>query len=134
MADSAKLIPAAPLTAATDPAASDAELAALVEKRFAAWALSRVPDDDVVNAAFDAMDRLDTLIAATPAHSLGGILLKARVCHVLARSDTDMAWPLLSSLMRDLYSAPLRDEAVLRAIFAELATSLPPPWNTGSSG
>jgi hypothetical protein len=132
MADSANRTPFAPSTAATDPPAPDAELAALVEKRFAAWALSRAPDDDVVNAAFDAMDRIDMLIAATPARSLGGILLKARVCHVLARSDTDMAWPLLSSLMRDLYSMPLRDETALRAIFAELATPLPPPWNAGS--
>jgi hypothetical protein len=134
MADSANHTPLAPSSAATDPAAPDAELAALVEKRFAAWALSRVPDDDVVNAAFDAMDQLDTLIAARPARSLGGILLKARVCHALARSDTDMAWPLLSSLMRDLHSVPLRDEAALRAIFAELAAPLPWPWSTGSSG
>jgi hypothetical protein len=78
-----------------------------------------------VDAAYDEMDRLDALIATTPACSLDAIRLKAGICHNIACGDEELAWPMLCSLMADLQHVPLDDQATLRSIFAELATPLP---------
>jgi hypothetical protein len=60
------------------------------------------------------------LIAATSASSLAAIRLKAHICRDIACDDTDLAWPMLCSLMADLLRAPLDDQATLRFIFTEL--------------
>jgi hypothetical protein len=125
MADIADHIPHTPSSAADDSAASDVALVALIEKRLAVVAQIHTIDDDV-DAAFDELDRVDAQIAATPANSLGGIRCKAGICHELACSDADLAWPMLSSLMRDLAHVPLDDVTLLRSIFAKLAVSVPP--------
>jgi hypothetical protein len=100
---------------------------ALVEKRFAARALTREADDDDVDAAYDEMDRIDALIVSTAARTLDGIRLKASMCRDIACGDAELAWPMLSSLMVDLQQVPLDDQATLRSIFAELAAPVP-PW------
>jgi hypothetical protein len=125
MADPANHNPNPSSTAAVDP---DAALAVLVEKRLAVLAQIHATDDDGddVDAAYDELDSVDGEIAATPANSLGGIRLKAGICHELACSDADLAWPMLSSLMRDLGHVPLDDVGLLRAVFAELAVPVPP--------
>jgi hypothetical protein len=116
-------------TAAAPAAAHpDAELVALVEKRMTARALTREADDDDADAAYDEIDRIDALIVSTAACTLDGIRRKASVCHDIARGDAELAWPMLSSLMADLQQVPLDDQAMLRSIFAELATPLPPRW------
>jgi hypothetical protein len=114
--------------AAASAAHPDAQMVALVEKRIAARALSRESDDDDADAAYDEMDRIDALIVSTAARTLDGIRLKASVCRDIASGDAELAWPMLSSLMADLQHVPLDDPAMLRAIFAELATPLPPRW------
>jgi hypothetical protein len=123
MADPANRDPDTSSTAAVD---LDTALAALVEKRAAVLAQIHATDDDDVDTAYDELDRVDEQIAATPANSLGGIRLKAGICHELACSDADLAWPMLSSLMRDLAHVPLDDVELLRSIFAELAAPVPP--------
>jgi len=85
-------------------------------------------------AAFDELDRVDAQITATPANSLGGIRCKAGICHELACSDADLAWPMLSSLMRDLAHVPLDDVTLLRSIFAKLAVPVPPRWTQDVAG
>jgi hypothetical protein len=115
-------------TAAAAPAAHpDAELMALVEKRIAARALTREADDDDADAAYDEMDRIDALIVSTSARTLDGIRLKASVYRDIACGDAELALPMLCSLMADLQQVPLDDQAMLRAIFAELAVPVP-PW------
>ena len=107
---------------------ADAVLSALVEKRLAVLAQIHATDDDDVGADYDELDRVDGEITATPANSLVGIRLKAGICHELACSEADLAWPMLSSLMRDLAHVPLDDVALLRSIFAKLAVPVPPRW------
>jgi hypothetical protein len=106
-------------------ASPDADLVALVEKRFVAWALIRQTNDEEVDPIYDEMDRLDELIAATLAHTLVGVRSKAGICRTLARGDIELAWPMLRSLMADLQHLPLDDQATLRSIFTELALPLP---------
>lgn len=108
-------------TAATD---ADAELMELVELRSAAWNLRRELDDDEVDATYDETERLDALIAATPAGSFAGIFAKAKLYRMFAGNDAQAAQPLLRSMMRDLFCAPLDDETGLRAVFATLAAPL----------
>jgi hypothetical protein len=119
-------------TAVPDPATAadahpDNELMALIEKRFAAWTLSREVDEDI-DAAYDEMDRVDALIAATPARTLDGVRLKAGIFHAIASDDVETAWPMLRSVLTDLQHVPLGDVAMLRSVFAELAASLPLRW------
>lgn len=87
-------------------------------------ASGEVDDDDQADAAYEQMDRLDALIAATPAASLAGIFAKAKLYTGVAASDAEAAQPLLRSLMRDLFRVPLDDETGLRAVFATLAAPL----------
>lgn len=72
--------------------------------------------------------------AATSASSLDPIRLRAHVCRDIACDDTDLAWPTLCSLMTDLLRAPLDDQATLRFIITELATSLPGRWTPDLAG
>jgi len=74
----------------------DAGLMALVERRLAAWALTCEAADDDVDAAYDEMDRIDALIAVTPARTLDGVGLKAAMFQAIA-GDTETAWPMLRS-------------------------------------
>jgi hypothetical protein len=122
MADAANHGPDTSSTAAVDP---DVALIALVEKRLAVLAQIHATDDDDVDPFYDELDRVDEQIVATPANSLGGIRLKAGICHELACSDADLAWPMLSSLMRDLAHVPLDDVTLLRSVFTKLAAAVP---------
>jgi hypothetical protein len=89
--------------------------------------LTREADDDDADAAYDEMDRIDALIMSMAAQTLDGIRLKASICRDIACGDAELAWPMLCSLMADLPRVPLDDQAMLRAIFAELAKPVP-PW------
>jgi hypothetical protein len=124
MAEPANHNPDPSSTIAVDPGAA---LAWLVERRLAVLAQINATDDgDDVDAAYEELDHVDERIAATPANALGGIRLKAGICHELACGDADLVWPMLWSLMRDLAHVPLDDVALLRAVFAELAVPVPP--------
>lgn len=113
----------------------DAELVALVDKRLAARRLTRELDDDDADAVYNEIDRINAQIAATPAATLVGVGLKAVICCETARDDRffgeERAWPMLSSLMRDLQHVPLDDVKMLRFVFCELAVPLPPRWRPG---
>jgi PAS domain S-box-containing protein len=112
-------------------AVPDAELEALIEARHDARRLIRELYHAEVDAAYDEMDRLDALIAKTPACTLATIRQKAAICRDIACSDTDLAWPMLVSLMADLQRVSLDDQATLRSVFSEVAVPLPPSPATG---
>jgi len=81
--------------------------------------------DAVTDVCAMERDRLDALIAATPAVTLAGMRAKARSCRLIAIGNGDFdefcsGWPLLRSLARDLHRRP-PDAPALREILAEFA-------------
>jgi len=122
MADSTS----AHIPGSSSTAAADADLATLIEARHAARRLTCELEDHEVDPAYDEMDRIDALIATTPARTLATIRQKAAICRDIACGDTDLAWPMLVSLMTDLQHVTVDDVALLHAVFAELAVPLPP--------
>ena len=103
---------------------TNARLVALAAEYDAFWPQqSDRPSTEEIRNAVAGEDRLIAQIAETPAATLTGVLLKARVCWALAVDElhNTTCWPVLRSLLEDLQRVPLEDQKMLRRIFAVLA-------------